>query len=118
MKIYGANIRCSVCGAQPWPSDPAVRETFDLRRVDDGWFCELHRPPKEKRASRPVAAMPLEALTAFENIIAAEGARLVAAIEDYGDGSDTIEARALDAVRAYSAEIARGAASLRKAVSP
>ena len=111
MKIYGANIRCSVCGAEPWPSDPAVRETFDLRRVDDGWFCELHRPPKEKRASRPVAATPLEALAEFERLLEAEGAHLEAAIVH--DSDDL-----LPEFKAYSSEVARAFAEVRKALTP
>jgi hypothetical protein len=51
MKIFGAGIKCVVCDAQPFPDDPAVRETFDLLKIDGAWLCELHRAPEEKRAA-------------------------------------------------------------------
>ena len=102
---YGANIRCTVCGAMPWPADPTTRETFDLLKIDGEWFCELHRPAR-KRASRPAAPSPLEALAEFERLLAGELDRLEEAIDDR-DG-------AVDACRA---ELSRGLADLKKAIA-
>jgi hypothetical protein len=52
MKVYGPGIFCSECHAEPFPDDPAVRETFDLMRGADGeWRCELHRAPEDKRVA-------------------------------------------------------------------
>jgi hypothetical protein len=59
-KTRGANIACAVCGAEPYPDDPAIRETFELRRYGpDGkiaegpkpgeWRCSQHIP--ERRLS-------------------------------------------------------------------
>lgn len=59
-KIFGANIVCRVCGAQPYPCCELVRETFDLVRVNPAtgrpseigeWRCERHRRD-EARAER------------------------------------------------------------------
>lgn len=71
-KTYGANIRCSVCGGEPWPDDPATRERFDLTRVGDAWFCEKDRPPW-KRAPRAVAVTPDEALNEVARTFADRG---------------------------------------------
>jgi hypothetical protein len=59
VKIRGADIRCVVCGAEPWPDDPGVRETFDLIKLDakdrptggdEGrWVCEAC-PPRARVA--------------------------------------------------------------------
>jgi hypothetical protein len=103
---YGANIRCTVCGAMPRPADPATRETFDLLKIDGEWFCELHRPAR-KRASRPVAPSPLEALAEFER-------RLVSELSGLEETFDCDADRALDACRA---ELSRGLADLRKAIA-
>jgi hypothetical protein len=113
MKTYGAFILCKTCGAQPHPDDPmTTRETFDLRKVDDSWFCELHRPPKEKRAPRIAAGSPLEALTEFERLFSTQGARLGKALRSRNDdGGET-------ALEAYRSAIERGFASLKKAIVP
>jgi hypothetical protein len=84
MKIYGANIFCNVCHAEPWPDDPAVRETFDLIRVKEGWRCEAHRSPGQ-RAAR-IAVTSAAALAELEQAIAgkadpAEIARALAALK-------------------------------------
>jgi hypothetical protein len=56
-KVYGAGIKCSVCGAEPWPDDPAkTRESFDLLKIDGVWLCERCRPPEEKRVAAAEAA--------------------------------------------------------------
>ncbi len=116
MKNFGAHIVCRECGAQPYPDNPTTtRETFDLMRVGENWLCERCRPAAQKRAPRPVAASPLAALTDFENVFQTEGARMMDTIEDYGDD---LEAWALDAFRAYSAEISRALSELRKALAP
>jgi hypothetical protein len=63
MKTRGANIRCVICGAEPWPDDPGVRETLDLIKLDakdkptggEGrWVCE-RCPPRVKGARRQAA---------------------------------------------------------------
>jgi hypothetical protein len=44
MKVFGANIRCATCDAQPFPDNPeTTRETLDLLKVDDRWLCEQCR---------------------------------------------------------------------------
>jgi hypothetical protein len=111
MKTYGANIRCSVCDSEPWPSDPAVRETFDLLRIGGSWFCELHRPPKEKQAPRLVPTSPLEAVTEFERLFSVQGARLKGALRGRDDDNSRV------AFEAYR-ELERGLASLKTAVAP
>jgi hypothetical protein len=70
-KTYGAGIRCAICDAQPWPDDPAIRESFNLTRSDDGWRCELHALPG-KRAR--VSASPLAALAEVERLVMDEAA--------------------------------------------
>ena len=65
MKSFGAGIVCSVCSAQPYPDDPDD-DPRDLRpsaRRRPPGLCERCRPAKEKRAPRPVAASPLEAVS-------------------------------------------------------
>jgi hypothetical protein len=108
MKSRGANIFCSVCHAEPWPGDPAIRETFDLARVGDDWFCERCRPVAQKRAPRLVASSPAEATNEFERTLAAELARPEEAV-----GDDISEA-----VEACRAELERALAELRKALLP
>jgi hypothetical protein len=57
VKSYGANIRCSVCGAEPYPDDPTTRETFELKRYACGWRCERNLPKaSERRAASASAA--------------------------------------------------------------
>jgi hypothetical protein len=52
-RSYGARIFCVICHAEPWPSDPAVRQTFSLTRFGPNgrpaafpesgeWRCEQH----------------------------------------------------------------------------
>ena len=122
MKSYNADIRCTICGAEPWPSNPVIRETFALLRLGPNgvpaaspaigeWRCELHLIAKsDLPARRAPRAAPIEALTDFENIVAAESARLG---EEVGHGDD-----AMDALATFQEEIERGLASLRKAVRP
>jgi hypothetical protein len=127
MKSYNANIWCTFpgCHAEPYPDDPTTtRETFSLLRLGPNglpaaspspgqWRCEQHPIAKEdlptKRAPR--AALP-EALTDFENIVAAESARLGGEVAA-GDRDDPEAALA-----AFKQEVGRGLASLRKAVQP
>lgn len=106
MKSRGANIFCSVCHAEPWPDDPAIRETFDLQRVDDGWFCELHRAPR-KRTPRPATRAPLDVVAIFERTLAGELGRLAEAVDD--DASKSVEA--------CRAELERGLGGIRKAIA-
>jgi hypothetical protein len=42
----GAGIKCSTCGARPFAAEwglPPELESFDLRKIDDLWFCASHR---------------------------------------------------------------------------
>jgi hypothetical protein len=114
MKTFGAGIFCSVCSAQPYPNNPATtRESFDLQRVNGEWFCERCRPA-QKRAARPVASSPLEALRQFEQLLEGERARFEGAlVEDCEDCGYLI-----DDFRVCSDEIARGLAELRKVLTP
>ena len=80
-------------------------------RVGDAWFCEKHRPPKEKRASRLAANSPLEALAGFERRLETESAHLEAAITYGGDDL-------LGEFKVYSGEVARAPAEVRKALTP
>jgi hypothetical protein len=126
MKTYGANIWCAFpgCHAEPWPSDPNIRETLSLLRLGPSgrpaespapgeWRCEKHPIAKGDLPTKlaPRAA-PLEALAYFENIVAAESARLGEEVTA-GDRDD-----AEAALAAFQQEIGRGLASLRKAVRP
>jgi hypothetical protein len=111
MKTFGANIFCSVCQAQPYPDNPAIRETFNLTRVGDDWFCEEHRPPKAKRAPRVTAATPAEAVDQFERILATEFAALEEAVDD-GDRGDIA-----DALKGYGDEFKRALTDLKKVVA-
>jgi hypothetical protein len=111
MKTYGAKIWCAFpgCHAEPWPDDPTTtRESFDLLCIDGEWRCEKHRLPKEKHASRIVAASPLAALSEFERLLET-GARLEAVLTSR-DGKDAFDA--------YRRELKRGFASLKKAIAP
>jgi hypothetical protein len=125
VKSYGANICCSVCSAEPWPSDPTVRASFDLRRfaangepaaspAEGEWRCELHRPPK-RRVPPAARVTPAEAVTEFERLIAVEAAHLEAALPiDDDDNNDDREAALGD----FRREIERGLGELRKAIVP
>ena len=125
-KSYGANIWCTFpgCHAEPWPSVPDIREAFSLLRLGPNgrpagspakgeWRCEAHPIPEQdlptKRAPR---AASVEALGDFENVVAAEIARLG---EEVAAGNrDDAEA----ALVAFQQEIGRGFDSLRKAMQP
>jgi hypothetical protein len=84
MRLYVA--ACSVCGAAPF-RDPAG---FTLKRFDasgrpssdpnDRLFCETHVPPRT-RIPRAVPSSPVEAITALEQTVAEQHARLDEAIE-------------------------------------
>lgn len=112
MKSRGANVFCSVCHAEPYPDDPSTtRETFDLIHVDDAWFCEQHRPAKQMRPSRIAAATPLAALAEFERVCEAESARFEEVLVE--DDNDL-----LPEFKAYSSEVARALAEVRKALTP
>jgi hypothetical protein len=123
-KTFGARILCSVCSAQPWPSDPAVRETFSLLRLGPNgrpadspapgeWRCEAHPiAEQDLPAKRAPRVAPVEALTSFGNVIEVEIARLGEEVA-HGDRLDAEEALA-----AFQKEIERGFDSLRKAVQP
>jgi hypothetical protein len=125
MKSYGARIRCATCGAEPWPDDPGIRETFDLRRFGpDGrvaespkkgeWRCSEHFPkPNERRA--PVASVrPAEALAELEETLAVENARLDGAVFDTDGAFDDI----VEALDAHHQKIERSLAKFRKAATP
>ena len=108
-KTFGAGIFCRECSAQPHP-DPGsgFRESFDLLCIAGEWFCELHRPPKQKRASRVAAATPAEAVDQFETILASEFACLEEAVSD-GDRGDIT-----DALKDYDEAIKRALGELKK----
>ena len=112
MKTFDAYIVCCECQSQPFP-DPGsgFRETFDLMRVGDAWFCERHRPAGHKRAARLVATTPLGALSEFERLFQAENARFEEALTDGGDDL-------LAEFEAYSGEVARALTGLRKVLTP
>jgi hypothetical protein len=48
--IEGAGIKCSVCGARPFPGFPSdapdCRQDFDLMKIGNEWFCSQHQPRK------------------------------------------------------------------------
>lgn len=107
MKTFGANIRCS-CGAQPYPDNPTTtRESFDLVKIGNEWYCERCRPAEQKRAPRIVAATPLAAVAEFERTFAIATARLEA----------TLANRDID-IEAYCRELAPAFAALKKAIGP
>lgn len=122
MKVYGANIRCAICDAHPFPDNPATtRETFDLQRLGlnglpaespapGEWRCEAHPIANQdlpvRRAPRRA---PTAALTDFENLIASEAGLLEEAAAD----EDAVPG----ALITFREEVARGLASLRKAVA-
>jgi hypothetical protein len=56
VKTFGAGIFCTKCSAQPWPDDPAIRESFDLLDTSEGWRCELHRAGLSIPRAKPVTA--------------------------------------------------------------
>jgi hypothetical protein len=89
----------------------ATRESFDLLKIGDRWFCERCRPAGQKRAPRIVAASPLAALSEFERLLEAEGTRFEEALVEDRDGR-------LADFKAYSGEVARGLAEVRKALAP
>ncbi len=111
MKTFGARIVCCECNAQPFP-DPGsgFRESFNLTRVGDDWFCEEHMPPKARRAPRVTAATPTEAVDQFERILATEFAGLEEAVAD-GDRGDIA-----GALKDYDKAIGRALSELRKAL--
>jgi hypothetical protein len=111
-KTFGVGIFCRECSAQPHP-DPGseFRESFDLLCIAGEWFCELHRPPKQKRASRVAAATPAEAVDQFERILASEFTKLEKEVAN-GDHEDIA-----DALRAYAEEFGRALADLKKALA-
>jgi hypothetical protein len=126
MKVYTSNIWCAFpgCHAEPWPSNPVIRETFSSLRLGPNglpaetpspgeWRCELHPIAKADLPTKlATRAAPLEALTDFENTVAAESARLG---EEVAAGNrDDAEA----ALAAFQQEIGRSLASLRKTARP
>ena len=125
MKSYNAGIYCQTCHAEPWP-DPGsgFRETFSLIRLGPNglpadspapgeWRCEEHPIAKSGLPARRTSRVtPLEALADFENVVAAESARLGEEVTA-GDRDD-----AEAALAAFQQEVGRGLASLRKAVQP
>ena len=120
-KTSDAFIHCAVCGALPWPSDPAIRETFSLLRLgpnghpadspsEGEWRCEQHPIAKQDLpAKRAPRASGSEALTDFENVLEVEIAHLGEEVA-HGDRLD-----AESALVAFKQEIGRGLAALRKA---
>ena len=117
MKTFGANIRCSVCDAQPWPDNPATtRETFDLARIGADWFCEQHRQSR-KRVSRAAAVTPTGALNEFERTLTDLTARLEAAFAGSFDLSEDDRNDVYDAFAAYREEIARDLNEVKTAIA-
>jgi hypothetical protein len=108
-KTYGARLFCHVCHAEPWPDSPEIRESFDLRRIDGALCCELHRPKRVSKQHAPCAAATLvvDALTAFEAVLAEQEASLAESISD-DDG-------AVAALDDFHEEVTRSLAELRKA---
>jgi hypothetical protein len=109
MKTRGANIHCSICSAQPFPDDPAIRESFDLLRADGDWFCELQRPAKKVRMQRVASVASPTALDMFENMIGEQFATLAEAIDDKNE-------TAWQALETVEEEVARGLEALKKAI--
>jgi hypothetical protein len=117
-------IRCATCGAMPYPADPTIRESFELRRFNAAgeisesplpgmWFCPAHAPAKSKRTARAIQGSPLEAIDAFESLLADETARLAEALPgDDDDNRDDAEA-ALDT---FGRETVRGLGQLKAAI--
>jgi hypothetical protein len=119
-KIYGAFIKCVVCGSEPFADDPA-KESFDLVRfgpngapaaspAPGSWFCERHTPPR-RDIPRAAGVTPTEALTEFERLFSVQGARLKAALGSRDDDDSQV------AFETYR-ELERGLASLRTAIAP
>ena len=118
------NIRCVTCGAMPYPTDPAVRECFELRRFNAAgeiskspapgqWYCPEHAPAKSKRTARAVQGSPLEALGEFELLLADMTAQLVEALpHNDGDVTDDVDAAFDD----FGHEIAGGLSQLKAAI--
>jgi hypothetical protein len=121
MKMFGAKIYCAICSAQPYPDDPSIRETFDLRRfgpngaptaspAEGEWRCSEHFPPRQ-RVPSTARVTPLEAVAEFERLLTAEGARLEEALAEDSAGL-------LADFKAYSGEVARALAEVKKALTP
>ena len=111
MKSFGANIVCHQCNAQPHP-DPGsgFRESFDLVKVGNDWFCEQHRPSLKEKRSRTAAATPTEAADQFEQTLATEFSGLQEAVVD-GDRGDIT-----DALKDYGEALGRALTDFKKAV--
>jgi uncharacterized Zn finger protein (UPF0148 family) len=99
VKSFGAYIACHECGAQPYP------------KVGEVWCCELHRVAKPKRASRAVAATPVEAVNEFERILAAQTAQL----EDVVSGCD--DDGVVSALKEHTEEVERALGELKAAIA-
>ena len=110
MKTRGANIHCSICSAQPFPDDPAIRESFDLLRADGDWFTRAS-PPGQKgpRMQRVASVASPTALDMFENMIGEQFATLAEAIDDKNE-------TAWQALETVEEEVARGLEALKKAI--
>jgi hypothetical protein len=124
VKSYGANIRCAFpgCGVEPWPSDPSVRETFNLTRYGPNglpsdspapgeWRCEEHPIASQDAPTKRVRATPTEALTDVGNILEAEIAGLEEAASERGGAGET-------AITLFRREVERALSDLRKALTP
>lgn len=121
MKTRGANIFCLVCHAEPWPDDPAIRETFDLRLVNGGWRCEQHRDRVPKRAPRSAPQTPRQALAELDAALAKEGARLdemLAALETNAGDDDADRAAARKTAKRLRDGLECGLADLRALLFP
>jgi hypothetical protein len=124
-KSYGAGIKCVICGSEPWPSDPSVKESFNLRRfgpngapaespAEGEWRCSEHFPPRQN-IPPATRVTPRDAVAEFEQLLLAQGARLEEELA-IRSGSDDDNNDA--AFEAYRGELDRGLASLRKAIAP
>jgi hypothetical protein len=113
MKTFGAGVFCATCNAQPYPDDPTTtRETFDLVRIGDDWFCERHRPPTPKRVPRVTGDATLDQ---FERRFADLTARFETAIAF--DMDENNRADLYGAFAAYRDEIRRSLTEVRKALA-
>jgi hypothetical protein len=122
-QIRGADIRCVVCGREPFADDTAL-ECHELRRFGpDGefsnspavgsWYCPAHFPPKQ-RIARTIRGTPLEAVAELERLFADESARVFEALlGDDDDNTDDVEA----AFDGFRREIERGLGQLREVIA-
>jgi hypothetical protein len=112
VKLYGPQIYCQVCHAEPYPDpESGSRESFDLLCLNAEWRCELHRQPREKRASRVAAATPAEALNEFVRALAVQTAYLEEAVAGCDDDD------VISAFKEHSEELRRALNALKETIT-